>query len=66
MALRYGARSRHSRYNNDYLAESGFMPLGVELRRVVLRDKQDLAGYARHSDDEPSSKSVVGGVDSQA
>ena len=35
----------------DYLAESGFAGLPVELRRVAIRGKQGLGRSARHSND---------------
>ncbi len=50
----------------DYLAESGSAGLPEELRRVAARDKQDPAKGRPALQRLPSSKSVVGGVDSQA
>ncbi len=54
------------RTQQDYLAESGFAGLPVELQRVAVRDKQDPAQRRPALQRLPSSKSVVGGVDSQA
>jgi hypothetical protein len=56
-------REGHVPITQDYLAESGF-PQG-RLRREAIRGQQDLED-APGTPTATSSKSVVGGVDSQA